>query len=322
MLNDNDNFYPEKPKLSTPPKGSNMSKYILIIGFLLLLFSNLTSSNYWIIIFVIGAVVLHEFGHFIGMRLFRYNEPNFIFYSIIAQKAKNRFKPVSQKNKILTLQMGPIPGLIVGTVLFYAALESKSEVLFVISMILLTLNLFSLLPIDPLDGGNIIKNLFFPKSQKPYLVFVLISSIIVIAVGYLTGLYMLIILGFLMGFKVRSIQKNMLIYDELEEQKINYNQSYNNLTDRDYWKIRNVFLDFNPKLESIIPSRSEIWENEKLLSNQVKQLLKVDIKLDASPFLIVLSFAIYLFCLLIPVYLYLTYSETIMGIFQNLSMNV
>jgi len=322
MFDNYDNSYPQKPSLQLRKKADNRSKYLVLAILLFLIFSNLTTERYWIIITFLGAVALHEFGHFIGMRLFRYQEPNFMFYAWIAEKAQRHMRPISQKNKILTLQLGPVPGIVLGTILFLIGINYQSEVVLVLSMILIAVNIFSLLPIDPLDGGHIIRSLFFPKKQKPYMYFVLISSIIIIIIGFYTGLYLLMLLGFLMGFKVRTIQKNILIYDALENEDVNYNQPYKNLSNKEYWKIRTVFLDFNPKLESIIPSRFELWENEALLSNQIKQLLKADIKLDASPVLKIISFALYLACLLVPLYLIMSNYDTILPLIKNVNTNV
>ena len=225
MFDSFDNSYPEKPQLRASKKSGNMSKYFVISALVFLLFTNVTTSNYWIILSIIGAVALHEFGHFVGMKIYRYVEPNFMFYAWMADKAQKRLKPLSQKNKILTLQFGPVPGMLLGVIFFIFALDSQSEIFLWLSMIFIGVNLFSLLPLDPLDGGNIIKNLFFPKRQKPYMYFVLASSLAVIIIGFYTQWYMIMLLGFLMGFKVRNIQKNMQIYDALESENINYNQS-------------------------------------------------------------------------------------------------
>ncbi|MFK8038222.1 MAG: hypothetical protein AB8B74_08040 [Crocinitomicaceae bacterium] len=322
MFDNFENTYPEKPQLQMRKKGNAMSKYFIVFALLFLVFSNVTTSNYWIVLSFIGAVALHEFGHFVGMKIFGYEEPNFMFYSWIVDKSNKRLNPISQKNKIVTLQLGPVPGILIGIGLFFIAINSNSEMWLWLSLILISVNMFSLLPIDPLDGGNIIKNLFFPKRQKPYLFFVLFSSLAIIVIGFYTEFYMIMLLGFLMGFKVRSIQKNMLIYNALEEENVNYKQSYKNLTNRDYWKIRSVFLDFNPKLESIIPSRHEIWENETLLMNQIKLLLKADIKLDASPLLKLFNFILYLACLLVPVYLVMSNYDKIAQVLEKITLNV
>ncbi|MDX1349679.1 MAG: hypothetical protein R3279_05500 [Putridiphycobacter sp.] len=322
MFDNFDNTFPEKPQLKHKKKSGNSSKYFVVIALLFLLFSNVTATNYWIILTFIGAVAFHEFGHFIGMRLFKYQEPNFMFYAWMADKAQRHLKPISQRHKIFTLQLGSTPGIIIGIILFMVALNSGSEAFLWLSMIFIGVNMFSLLPIDPLDGGNIIRNLFFPKQQKPYLYFVLLSSLVVILIGFYTGFYMVMILGFLMGIKVRTIQKNMLIYDALESENIDYNKSYKNLSNREYWRIRSVFLDFNPKLESIIPSRFELWENEALLTNQIKQLLKADIKLDASPTVKIVSFTLYLACLLVPFYLLMSHYEEIIQILEKVNLNV
>jgi len=322
MFEEFDNSYPQKPDLIEKRRGSNASKYILIVALMLLLFNNIDPSNYWVVLSMVGVVGIHELGHFIAMKYFGYNEPNFIFHTLISKDGTEIEQPISQKSKILTLQMGPVPGVIAGSVLFYYALGMQSDMILILSLMLIGINLFSLLPLDPLDGGKIIKNLFFPKAQRPYLIFVLISSLAIIVIGYFTEFYMLIALGFLMGFKVRNIQKNMLIYDELESQEIDYFKPYKKLTDREYWKIRNVFLEFNPRLKSIIPSTSEIWENENLLSAQIRQLLKSEIKLDAGPILKLFTFILYLACLLIPLYLVQINFDFVREILSKIDFNV
>lgn len=322
MFEEIDNNFPEKPELAPKPKRSNSSK-LLLVGFLvLIIFNSMNMANYWIVLSFIGVVAFHEFGHFIGMKFSGYNEPNFMFYSLINNKNKKEGKPISQTMKILTLQLGPMPGLIIGCVLFYNGINNTNEFMIVISLLLMAVNVFSLLPIDPLDGGKIIQQLFFPKAVKPYLYFVLISSIIIIVVSFLSGFYILMGLGFLMGLKVRNIQKSMFIYEELDDQSINYNQDYSALTNRDYWKMRNVFLDFNPRLNSIIPSRFEKWENENLLSAQIKSLLKSEVKLDAGPILIVVNALIYIACLAVPFYLVDLNFEFLQTLFSNIELNV
>ncbi len=322
MFDEYENTYPKKPILVEKTGGSNASKYILILALVFLIFNTVDASNYWVLLCLIGVVAIHELGHFLGMKYFGYDEPNFIFYTLLAKNKTRRFKPISQRSKVLTLQLGPVPGVIAGCILFYYALGAQSDIFLILSLILIGVNLFSLLPIDPLDGGKIIKNLFFPIAQKPYLIFVLVSSLAVIIIGYFTSFYMLMLLGFLMGIKVRNIQKNMLIYDELENQEINYFKSYKSLTDREYWKIRNVFLDFNPRLKNIIPSRSEVWENENLLSSQIRQLLKEEIKLDIGPVMKVLTFMFYLACLLVPLYLLQVNFDFIVEILQKVEIDV
>ena len=321
MFDEFDHSYPKKPDLTEKSGRSNLSKYFLMGALLLIIFNSIESSYYWIALTMVGVIAIHELGHFAGMKFFGYNEPNFIFSTLI-EKSTEVMKPISQRSRILTLQMGPVPGLIAGTILLYYAVDVESDMVLIMSLLLIGINLFSLLPIDPLDGGKIIKNLFFPKAQRPYLIFVLISSLVIIVIGYLTTFYMLMVLGFLMGFKVRNIQKNMLIYDELENRDINYFKSYKSLTNKEYWKIRDVFLEFNPRIKNIMPSSSEVWENEPLLSAQIRQLLKAEVKLDAGPVLKFLTFILYLACLLIPLYLLQANFEYIQDMLSQIEFDV
>ena len=80
----------------------------------------------------------------------------------------------------------------------------------------------------------------------------------------------------------KSPIQNDSIYDELEEQNVDYKKTYKSLTNREYWKIRTVFLENNPKIREIIPHGDELWENERLITDQISNILRIKIKEDAS----------------------------------------
>jgi hypothetical protein len=68
----------------------------------------------------------------------------------------------------------------------------------------------------------------------------------------------------------------------LDEQNVDYKKPYSSLTDREYWKIRYVFLEYNPKIKAMIPNEEVLWENEKLLIDQIRQVLSTETVKDAS----------------------------------------
>lgn len=282
MFNDLENYYPSKPKMPSVKLKDVLQKNLMFFSILVFLMIFFYNENILLIVSVFGIILFHELGHFVGMKIFSFNDTKMMYVSFFSPFLKQKTETVSQKQYLITLLFGSLPGLIIGTILFYAYLNTQNEFLLNISTLFIAINIFSLLPFDPLDGGKLIETLFFPNNNTVRMYFVLFSSIIFILIGYFFEMYIIMAFGFLMAFKVKSIQKNDEIHQELEDQAINYKKNYKSLTDREYWKIRSVFLENNPKIKELIPSTDTLWENENLLIDQISQILKIEIKGDAS----------------------------------------
>ena len=76
------------------------------------------------------------------------------------------------------------------------------------------LNMINLLPLDPLDGGQLF-SLLSSMIMIFLMIFSLVSSLVLIAAGFFADSWPLMLFGFLMSFRVRSIQKKYLIRKEL-----------------------------------------------------------------------------------------------------------
>lgn len=282
MFDDLENYYPSKPKMPAISIKDVLQRNFMFIAITIFIMVFYFSENIILVGSVFAIIICHELGHFVGMKWFKFNDKKMMYVPFFSPFLKQKTETVSQKQYLITVLLGALPGVIIGTFLFYAYLNTKNELLLNVSTLFIAINIFSLLPFDPLDGGKIIETLFFPNNNIFKMFFVLISSVIFIFVGFYFEMYVLMAFGFLMAFKVKSIQRNDFIHKELEEQDINYKKTYTSLTDREYWKIRNVFLENNPRLKEIIPNRDTVWENENLIIEQISQILKIEIKEDAS----------------------------------------
>lgn len=282
MFDDFENIYPQKPEIASFSKKGNIQRNVMLFVLVMVAFLFMLQDSIVLIATMFGVIVIHELGHFVGMKIFKFKDNKIFYFPVLSNLIKQKTDTVSQKHHLITLLLGPLPGIIIGAVLLNYYFIEKNEVILHISILFLAINMFSLVPLDPLDGGRIIQTLFFPSNQRTKMYFVLGSSVIFIFVGFYSEFYILLLFGFFMAFKVKSIQKNDSIHEELEEQNVNYKKTYNSLTNREYWKIRTVFLENNPKIRELIPTGDMLWENEKLLTDQISQILKVELKKDAS----------------------------------------
>jgi stage IV sporulation protein FB len=282
MFDEFENIYPQKPEMASKTKASTVQKNIILFLVVMLALLFMLQDSITMVLGMFGVIFIHELGHFLGMKLFKFKDNKIFYFPLLSSLVKQKKDSVSQKHHLITILFGPLPGLLIGSTLLHFYFIEQSDLLLNLSTLFIAINIFSLIPIDPLDGGRVVESMFFPSNQKIKMYFVLISSLVFIVVGFFYSLYPLVIFGFLMAFKVKSIQKNDTIHEELDDQNIDYKKTYKSLTNKEYWKIRTVFLENNPKIRELIPSGDMLWENERLLTDQISQILKIKITEDAS----------------------------------------
>ncbi len=284
MFEENENIFPAKPEFITASQGNKM-RYLVIGLFLTLIVINFLSESYMFLLELLLVLLVHELGHLCMMHFFKAKSQGMFFTSFLGSLTKSFRFSTSQKELVLINLMGPLPGIIIGCVLYAIALNSSESIYLIeLSLLFLVINLLNLIPLDPFDSGRVIETLFFQKSDQKRMIFTLVSSLVVIIIGVIFSFYPLTIFGFLMGFKVRSYQKMNLLHSGLREEDVDYHKEYDQLTNREYWKIRAAFLTNNPRLKEMIPSDYVLWDNERLLVDQVKQLLRIKINTDLSIF--------------------------------------
>jgi tetratricopeptide (TPR) repeat protein/Zn-dependent protease len=131
------------------------------------------------LLFFVAALLLHEGGHLLAMIIFGYQEPIVFFIPFFGALATARKDHATLTEKFWISLAGPLPGLMLGIAIALASNWGQPPIEAIqnwnsdtnpwqgASLILIGLNLFNLLPIYPLDGGQISDLLVF--SRNPYL---------------------------------------------------------------------------------------------------------------------------------------------------------
>ena len=279
-MGEND-FYPEKPELIEKVSKKNTRNTIFSLLLFIITFSIIGSNDYTFIFYLVSVLVIHELGHFLFMKKFGYTNVKMLFIPLMGAFVEGKKEEYHQKESLIVLLAGPIPGIIFGLILLYFGVEWKYEWMSDLAFLFLFLNMLNLLPLDPLDGGQILKLLINKSPELFQLIFSFISSLIMIGIGWYYELWLLVIFGFIMGLRVRTVQKNYLIHKELSKEKINYNTNYKQLTNKDFAKIKQFVLDFTPALRKYIGQIDEETLNP-IIADQVNNILVTPLKKNAS----------------------------------------
>lgn len=318
MIDEREEFYPQKPVLERGERKRHVSITVASIVIFVLTFSFLI-NDYYLILLLLGALLLHEMGHFLMMKRFKYKDLNLLFIPFIGAMVSGHKKEYSQKEITLMVLAGPLPGILLGG-LFLLNNQLVNEPVFLeLGVLLIFLNVFNLAPIEPLDGGQIFRTLFI-KNQLRYELFQLILNITLSLGVAILGIYInswiVIIFGLLIGFRVRHQHKMYLIRKEMKEENIESSTNYEALTNQMYAKIKQIVINNTPSL-SKLEEFDGTEEYDKMMANQVENALYPPVRMDASFAFKLLVLGLWLMGILLSVYsLYCLDLNSVLHAFQ------
>src|SRR5687767_5738358 len=140
---------------------------LVLLAVTLVLFAStgLFSSTPADILMLVGVLLFHELGHYVGMRLFNYQDVKMFFIPFFGAAVSGRATSVAGYKEAIVLLLGPVPGIALGVVLGAVCMFRDLPQLRQLSMLLLALNAFNLLPLLPLDGGRLVQLIIFSRQR-------------------------------------------------------------------------------------------------------------------------------------------------------------
>ncbi len=184
--------------------------FFLIALLLGLQINNIFYLLLWVII-VFVSVLLHELGHAVASRYYG-RTPYIELYAMGGKTISTRYSLLSYPKEILISFSGPLAGFLLGGLLFalYRLLEPVGGNIlnFILSQLLwvnIGWGILNLIPVLPLDGGTIMRNLYHwlknPYDERtPLKISIGFGILAVIAALILlrsSGLYLAMLMGWL-----------------------------------------------------------------------------------------------------------------------------
>lgn len=251
--------------------------------------------SYKMLLLITAIVMIHELGHFFAMKFYRYNELGIFFIPLLGAYVSGTKREVSQKQSAVILLAGPLPGIIIGTIFYLVDQNFPYKYLFDISystigMLFIFLNLINLLPVYPLDGGQLLNRIFLDEES-------IISKIFIgLSIGALaffawrmyanTGSsfsFILLLFPIMMLLRLFGENKLSSIEKRIELEGINTDLEYDELPAADYWKIRNIIIEEHPQFNDVSPSPPFKYDaKEERIMTTVQSLLHRHLIQDVS----------------------------------------
>jgi Zn-dependent protease len=257
---------PEAPPVVYPPKFHKQEQpaniWLRSIGSLALylILGYYIFPSYKTLLLITVIVVLHELGHFAAMKRFRYKDLGIFFIPLLGAYVSGTKREVSQKQSAIILLAGPLPGIIIGAVFYILSHNSNNDLLLFndhaldfekVGFWFIILNLINLLPIYPLDGGQLLNRVFLDEESWMGKVFILLSAAFMIWIAIRYNIWVLLIFPVMMLLRLGGDKKFETVEKRVEEEGINLDTSWEELSDEDYWKTRNILIQEHSSFSDI-----------------------------------------------------------------------
>lgn len=272
-----------------------------------LLFYVLFDQNLAYIAAILLVIIVHEMGHFVFMRMFDYKNVKMFIVPLLGAFTSGKKQQVSQWQLTVIILGGPVPGIVIGSVLYWFNLGKQDATISMLANSFLIINLLNCLPIYPLDGGRLIETLFFKENHIIRLVFGIISIIALLVLFLLLFSPFMLVIPVLIALELYNENKYQKIREYLKQEKINYFTDYENLPNKDYWLIRDcLILSFPKKYNSVPAGKLEYSPLEPLFVQHVNAVLRLNLSFDLNNFKRILVLLFYILCFLFPIGLVLS----------------
>lgn len=265
--------FPQKPIDETKQQSINRS--LMSLGLFIGAFYLIFRWDFTYILVLAGVLFIHEIGHYLAMRIFKYKDLGIFFIPLVGAFATGTKDNISQKQRVIILLSGPFPGVIIGLILYYFGLRDQNDFLLRTSNIFILLNLFNLLPVMPLDGGRVLKNMFFENNEIISKIFIFISIAVLTYYSLTSQSYFLLIIPFFLLMQLSSQSQVKKVKTEAKSKGINLDKSYDELTDEEYWLIRDEIGTHMKYYERFITLKRYVMaDNESKIIKQVKNIIQ------------------------------------------------
>ena len=139
---------------------------------------------------IILAIIIHELGHFLLMKHYRYENVSVYFILPLGGIVLGTKSKPKVSEYLFILIAGPAQGMIIGGLIVFFGKILTWDDLFNFGIIIYAINAVNMLPIFPMDGGRFITCLSGVKN-KHLLLPILIPTLLILFLIFYYGLYYL-----------------------------------------------------------------------------------------------------------------------------------
>ena len=224
----------------------------------------LLSSSPATILILVVVILIHELGHFIGMKIFGYRNVHIFFIPMFGAATSGIETNPSGSQKAIVSLLGPLPGILIGIILGVLYFVTKNEMLVQPVWVFMSINALNLLPFFPLDGGRFLESLFSSKSVMLEMIFKIASMFGVVLIWFILVGPMKILfgIGIISVILIRSVVSSFAISSTVKTVS-------NRLSITDDLRMNHIPLDHISTIYEVLKSKLLFDGNPKALAIQI-----------------------------------------------------
>ena len=157
-------FAEARARFLSPPR-AGAAGWVLLATLALFAVSMLHQRSASQLLLLVGVLLFHEAGHWVGMRALGYADVRIFFIPFLGAAASGRDPGAAPWKEGVVLLLGPVPGILLSLPLLLFAAAARSRLAADAGSLLLVLNALNLLPIAPLDGGRLFQRVLFSRHR-------------------------------------------------------------------------------------------------------------------------------------------------------------
>lgn len=205
----------QRSNICTPPLPVQLGLYLLTV-----LSFGILAERLWgweISSFLLLAILLHEAGHWLAMRLKGYRNPQILLLPMVGGITFGSGQQPSASDRAFVTLMGLLPGILAGWLLLWVYGMDDSRIS-TLALTLLAVNYLNLLPLSQLDGGQLLKTLVSPKRSGFLIAFELLGAATFIALAWASRHPLIATLGLIPLFSAWKLMRRQRIIRTLHDQ--------------------------------------------------------------------------------------------------------
>jgi len=255
------------PKFPAPPAVQSSPIGRSLLSLLLYLF-----AGYWLLgdlenlLLITFVLLLHEGGHFVAMRQVGYRDLGVFFLPLLGAYVSGSKRVVTQRESAIVLLAGPLPGMLLGATLYFLmknGMLASTGLLNInlknLMLFLVVLNGLNLLPVYPLDGGQLLNRVFLDEEGWASKLFVLLSAAFMSYLAIQYQLYLLLIFPIGLLFRLWKSAASQRVDKRITASGIETEIDYEDLSDIDYWRIRRILIEENKSIQALAGEHLETY---------------------------------------------------------------
>lgn len=177
-----------------------ISVSVAVVTGLITMFTFGLAFNGFVAVMLVLALFIHEYGHLLAFRLIGQPWGRMVFLPFLGAIAVPRLGFTTQGQSVFAALMGPAFSVVfalAATLIVWSGPGPSADVWVAVGVVLCALNLFNLLPVEPLDGGIVLRSVLGSIMGKYARFGHLAIGAAIIAAGFATELVLLVIFGLL-----------------------------------------------------------------------------------------------------------------------------